>query len=532
MAEADLIVRNGIVFTAESTNLFTQAVAIADGHFIAIGDVADHAGPGTETVDLQGNLATPGFTDAHVHPATSGLDRLRVSFDGCRSASDAVSAVAEYSAANPEKEWIIGSGWLQSWFDRGCPSAATLDEAVGDRPALIANSDGHGAWASTAALRIAGLKADTPDPPDGRIERLADGSPQGTLHEGAVSLVEHHAPVDTIEDFENGLLRGQSELLRFGVTGWQDAAVGAEVQEAYCRVANSGRLVGDVVGALWWDRHRGLEQVDELLERREHRAPGFRPSSVKLMLDGVAENFTASLLDPYLSGDGSLTSNSGIDFIDPDELREIVTTLDRHGFQCHFHALGDGAVRSALNAIEAAVRVNGPTDNRHHVAHLQFVHPDDLARFAPLNAVANAQPVWACNDDYQLSLTRPFITPERDGWQYPFASLARNRARLAMGSDWGVSTANVMEEIEVATTRSCAGRAPLNEAESLTPVEAMSAFTIGSAYVNHSEGFRGSIAVGKSADLVVFDRNPLVDGSFTSTEVVMTLVSGSIAYER
>lgn len=532
MVEADLVAQNGIVFTADPSSLFAQAVAISKGKFVAVGDVADHIGPRTEVIDLQGCLLTPGFTDAHVHPATSGLDRLRISFEGCDDASDALAAVAEYASAHPDKEWLVGSGWLQSWFERGCPDAASLDVVVGDRPALIANSDGHGAWVSSAALRLAGLTSDTPDPPDGRIERRSDGSPQGTLHEGAIALVEKHAPIDTVEDFELGLIRGQRELLSFGITGWQDAAIGPEVQEAYLRLASSDRLVGEAVGALWWDRHRGLSQVDELLERREQWAGRFRPTSVKLMLDGVAENFTASLLDPYLDGSGSATSNSGVNFIDPDELKDIVTVLDGHGFQCHFHALGDAAVRSALDAIEAALRANGADDNRHHLAHIQFVHPDDVPRFSQLNAVANAQPLWACNDDYQIDLTRPFITAERDGWQYPFGSLLRNRARLAMGSDWGVSTANVMEQIEVATTRKCAGRPALNAEEALTPVQALSAFTIGSAYVNHSEGRRGSISVGKDADMAVFDRNPLVEGPLSSAEVTTTFVSGEIVHER
>ncbi|MGF1616194.1 MAG: amidohydrolase, partial [Acidimicrobiia bacterium] len=478
-------------------------------------------------------LLTPGFTDAHVHTVTSGLEQLKLTFDGCANATDAFAAIARYAADNPHEPWIVGGGWSQAWFERGCPDARSLDVVLADRPALLTNADGHGAWANTRALDIAGVTAATPDPADGRIERLPDGTPQGTLHEGAKQLVQRHAPEDTVEDFERGLIRGQEEMLRYGITGWQEAAVFPEVQEAYLRAASSGTLLGDAVAALWWNRDEGLEQVNDLLARRQRSAPRFRPTSVKLMLDGVAENFTASVLDPYLDDNGATTTNKGIDFIDPDELREIVTVLDRHGFQCHFHAVGDRAVRNALDAIEAARGANGASANRHHIAHIQFVHPDDVPRFARVGAAANAQPFWAMNDDYQTELTRPFITPERDSWQYPFGSLARAGATLGMGSDWNVSTANVMKEVDVAINRTGPdGGPPLGPDEALSPVEALTAFTMGSAYINNSEQDRGSLEVGKLADVVVFDRDPFGGGDFGDTEVSLTFVRGNVAYER
>ncbi len=511
---------------------FADSVGVKDDIVISVGDADQFVGPKTEVVELDGALLTPGFIDAHVHVTTSGLDKLRVSFDDCDDAADALDSIGRYAAGNPDAPWIIGSGWSQAWFERGCPSAEALDRVVADRPVLVWNRDGHGAWANSAALALAGISGLTSDPVDGRIERLADGSPQGTLHEGAVQLVEKHAPEDTVDEFVSGLLRGQEEMFRYGITGWQEASVIPPVQEAYLRVAGGGRLIGDAVGALWWDRHRGMEQVDDLIERRSRSAPGFRPTTVKLMLDGVAENYTASLLDSYLDGRGAMTGNTGVDFIDPDELKQIVSVLDTHGFQCHFHCLGDRAVRSALDAVEAALDVNGLTDNRHHLAHLQFVHPDDLPRFAPLHAVANAQPLWACADEYQLELTKPYVSAERFDWQYPFGSLLSNGATLAMGSDWSVSTANVMEEIAVAISRRSShdGEA-LDLSEAISPEAALTAFTMGSAFVNHVETARGSLVAGKKADLAVFDRDPFPDGSFRETKVELTMVEGVVVYE-
>lgn len=531
MANADFVFRNGNVFTSDAVNPLADGLAIEGDRILAVGEVSDFVGPTTEVFDLRGAMVAPGFIDAHVHVATSGLDKLRVSFDGCDNAREALAHIARYSVANPDEPWIVGAGWSQSWFEKGCPSARSLDGVVPDRPVLVMNRDGHGAWVNTRALEIGGVDKLTPDPHDGRIQRLADGSPQGTLHEGAVQLVERHAPDDTVDDFVRGIARGQEEMFRYGITGWQEAAIIPEVQDGYLQMARSGELKGDVVGALWWDRHRGLDQVEDLIERRNEAAPGFRPTTIKLMLDGVAENFTASLLSPYLDGSGSVTGNTGVNFIDPPFLKEIVTNLDSHGFQCHFHALGDGAVRSALDAVAAALAANGPTDNRHHLAHLQFVHPDDIPRFARLNATANVQPLWACMEDYQTELTRPYVTRERFSWQYPFRSLVDSGARLAMGSDWSVSTASVMEEIAVAITRKAE-----DDGEALGPEEAISAeaaliaFTLGSAYVNHSEKETGSLQAGKRADLAVLDRDPLVDGSFRETKVTMTFAGGTPVY--
>jgi predicted amidohydrolase YtcJ len=344
-------------------------------------------------------------------------------------------------------------------------------------------------------------------------------------------LVDALAPQDTADDFEAGLLRGQQELLRYGITGWQDAIVGPDIHEAYLRIAGDGRLKGRVVGAMWWERSRGLEQIHELVARRERSGPRFRPTSVKLMVDGVVENFTASMLTPYFDETGDATGNRGIDFIDPEDLKLIVSMLDDHDFQCHFHAIGDRGVRNALDAIEAARERNGPSENRHHIAHIQIVHPEDIPRFARLGVIANAQPFWACHDEHQTDLTIPFIGEERYGWQYPFGSLRAAGARLGMGSDWGVSTANVMEEIDVAITRTGDTGGPLLPAEALDPIDALTAFTAGSAYINHAEADQGTLAVGMLADLAVLDRDPLREGTFRETRVRATVIGGEVVHE-
>jgi predicted amidohydrolase YtcJ len=533
----DLVFVNGPVFGADTVGATARAVAIGGGRIVAVGGEREVTGlvrPGTEVVDLAGRMLLPGFQDAHVHPQMGGLYLLRCDLLNVAGASDALRAIAAYAADHPEG-WIRGGGWKYEWFEHGTPPAVELDRMTGDRPAYLRVSDGHSAWVNGAALRAAGIDASTPDPPDGRIERLADGSPQGTLHEGAMRLVERVMPPESAEDLERALLTGGRHLVELGITAWHDAWVGPELHEAYRSLAGRGELSGTARAALWWDRDRGREQIEELAVRRAEGAEGYRPEAVKLMLDGVCENFTASMLEPYLDGEGRPTDGHGIDMIDPGELLEIVRELDRFGFQCHFHAIGDAAVRHALDAVEAARIANGWWDARHTIAHLQVIHPDDLPRFRRLGVVANLQPLWAQVEPAMTELTIPFLGEPRAGRQYPFGSLRREGAVLAMGSDWPVSTADVMAQVHVAVRRTTPGddRAPMFlPDERLDLPTALASFTAGSAFVNHLSADRGGVATGKVADLVVLDGDPFEAGSPADVRVEMTLVGGEVVFER
>ncbi|MFD4653138.1 amidohydrolase [Streptomyces sp. NPDC058441] len=543
-APADLVFTGGPVHTFSPARSRATSVAVRGERIVAVGhdEVRQLVGPATEVVDLKGRLLIPGFQDAHAHPVGGGLELGQCDLSGATTLDEYRSRISAYAQAHPDTEWITGGGWSMEAFPGGLPTAAELDALVPDRPAYLVNRDHHGAWVNSRALQAAGIDARTPDPADGRIERDADGAPTGMLQEGAANLIGRLLPPVTLEQRITGLLRAQALMHSLGVTAWQDALLGEHANltdptDAYLATAADGRLTARVVGSLWWDRSRGTEQIDELVARRAAGTRGrLRCTTVKIMQDGVAENGTAALLGPYLDGCGCASDNSGISFVPPLDLQKYVTELDARGFQVHFHALGDRAVREALDAVEAARTANGRTDTRPHLAHLQVVHPDDIGRFRELGATANMQALWAAHEPQMDDLTIPFLGPERSAWQYPFGDLQRSGATLAAGSDWPVSSPDPIEAIHVAVNRVLPDAAPG------TPVflpeqrigldAALTAYTAGSAYVNHLDDVTGSITAGRLADLVVLDRDPFAAPTeeIGATRVLETFVGGERVY--
>ena len=538
-----LLLRNGGVFDGHAYRR-GAAVVVADGRVRAVVAEAEAAsyvasGERVEEVDLAGGLVLPGFQDAHVHPVQGGVERMRCDLSELSTRAEYLDAIGAYAAAHPERPWVVGSGWTLSEFGTGGPTADELTAVVPDRPAMLLNRDHHGAWVNQRALELAGVHAGTPDPADGRVQRDAAGAPTGMLHEGAMVLVSRQVPETSEDEYHQGLLTAQAYLHSFGITAWQDAilgeyAGGADATPAYLRAVDSGELTARVRGALWWQRDRGAEQIPELVERRAASTRGrLVAGSVKVMQDGIAENFTAGLTAPYLDGCGHDTENLGLSFVDPAALCRHVTALDAEGFQVHVHAIGDRAVREALDAFEAARDANGPSANRHHIAHLQVVHPDDVPRFAALGVSANMQALWAQLDEQMVEMTIPFLGEERTRWQYPFGGLRRSGAHLAAGSDWPVTTPDPLQAIHVAVNRSAygeegrAGSEPFLPEQALTLTEAFAAYTSGSAYTNHLDG-TGRLEPGALADLAVLDRDPFPGdpGEVGAARVVRTYVGG------
>ncbi|MEE9416654.1 MAG: amidohydrolase family protein, partial [Acidimicrobiales bacterium] len=286
-------------------------------------------------------------------------------------------------------------------------------------------------------------------------------------------------------------------------------------------------LIGTATGSLWWERDRGLEQLPELIERSAQMGDRYRPGSIKFMVDGVCENGTASMVHPYCG----THDDHGLVFISREMLLEAVPLTMAAGIQPHFHAIGDRAIRDSLDAVAAGNPVDAIAV-RPQIAHVQVVDPDDVPRFAQLHVAANAQMLWACNDDTMIDLTAPRLGKDRNRWQFPFRSLIDAGAHFACGSDWSVSTADPFPQMEVAVTRLMPGSNSAFQAEqAITVAEALAGFTTGAAWVNHDEHRSGSITVGKAADLVVVDQDPLLADDLAATKVQMTLVDGRVVSE-
>lgn len=497
-------------------------VAVKGERILAVGEsLRELIGPRTEVVPVDG-LLIPGIQDAHAHPVWGGLESLRCNLSELDGAHAYLARIAEYAAQNPDREWITGGGWAMAAFPRGTPHKRDLDDIVPDRPVLLYNCDHHGAWVNSRALELAGIGQGTPDPPDGRIERDADGSPSGVLHEGAMDLVGRFTPPPGQTLLQAALRYAQAHMHSLGITGWQDAILGdyggyADPSPVYRALAQTGELTARVTGALWWQRTQGTEQIPSLVRRRAENEVGrFRTPMVKMMLDGVCENFTAAMTSPYLGGHGS-----GLSFVDFGSLREHVHALAGAGFGVHFHAIGDAAARAALDAVE------GLPPGRHQIAHLQVVHPDDVPRFGKLHVIANMQPLWACHEPQLDELAIPFLGPQRAAWLYPFGDLLRGGAPLAAGSDWPVSSADPWRAMHVAVHRSLDGPVLL-AGQRLSPSDALLAYTSGSVYANGYDD-AGVIAPGRLADLVLLSGNPF-ESNFLGTRTQRTYVGGELVF--
>jgi hypothetical protein len=534
-AVADLALRNGAIYTVDGSRSWAETIAIDDGRIVYVGNDAgakDYIGPQTQVVDLKGRMVVPGMQDVHIHPISGGIEANGCDLNAATTVDEYLAIIKKYADEHPNDPWIKGGGWSMAAFGPGALARKELiDAIVPDRPVILSSRDGHTTWVNSRALEVAGITRDTPDPADGRIDRdPKTGEPSGSLQEGASGLVASKSPPNTDQVRDDGLRYAIRMLNGYGITGIQDASVDEADLKTYHRLDEAGELSLHVVGSIWWEREPGLAQIEGIKKLRSDYSKGrVDASTVKIMQDGVLENYTGVVLEPYrLKGKPDVR---GIPMIEPELLKQAVTKLDAEGFQVHFHAIGDGAVRQSLDAIEAARTANGELGHRHHISHIQLIHPDDQPRFRQLNVIANFQPLWAYADDYVTELTLPFISKAAAAYMYPIASMERSGAVVAFGSDWSVSTANPFEEMETAITRmSSVGETeePFMPEERIGLPEALAAFTINAAYTNHDEKNTGSIEVGKRANLAVLDRNlfEIPATEISDTKVLLTLFEG------
>ncbi|GAA1602401.1 amidohydrolase family protein [Leucobacter chromiireducens] len=395
----DLVVTGAQLWLPEQSP-FT-ALAVGGGRILALGtdaEILSEAGPDTQHIDAAGRAVLPGFTDAHVHPLAGGRALLGCDLETEHSRGGYARLIR--ASAQTAGEWVVGSGWFGDVFPGGLPTAEELDALVPDRPAVMTSHDSHGVWVNSRAMQLAGISRDSHDPPAGRIVRDGRGEPTGVLFDTAGELVTRLIPPASKTDMRAALLCAQQHLFSLGITGWHDAILGAylTLQDSvptYIDLLASRELRGRVSGSLWWSPGDGPDRLPEMLRRiRAVRDAGFAVSSIKIMQDGICENCTAALLEPY---DGVHPEVRGDSVIAPDDLAEITAGLDAQGLRVHFHGVGDRAVRECLDAVEHARQMNG-AGQPHQIAHLDVVDPADFPRFKALGVTANLQPLWARDD--------------------------------------------------------------------------------------------------------------------------------------
>lgn len=536
---ADMVLINGGIYTVDAERSWEEAAAVRDGEFVSVGsntEVQPMIGPQTRVIDLAGRMALPGFHDAHVHAADGGFALMGCRLEGSDSVEAIIHAVTA-CALEQDEGWLEVRAFEMTLFGPQGPHKSLLDAISLVRPIVLWASDFHNVWVNSAALELAGITAETPDPAGGVIERDPDGSPSGTLRESAQEKLIAAMPRPKPEARLHALRKGLEHLNSFGVTSFIEGWVKLDDYRSYQLLDQAGELSARVVTSLPYEtvfgEHQGEEFWQVLSGRDRFETDRINHDSIKLFLDGVLEGETAALIEPYVGSDGK----RGDLMFEPEALNAAVTRFDAMGLQVQMHAIGDQAVRAALDAIETARRQNGMSDNRHHIVHLQLVDADDIQRFAALDTTANFQALWAYPDEYITELNLPVLGEERVQGMYPIASILQAGGRIVGGSDWDVSSANPLDAIETAVRRQDAfadGGPVLNENERVSLATMIDAYTINAAWLMHHENITGSIEVGKRADIVVLDRNlfeiPVTE--INEAQVVETLLDGDTVWPR
>ena len=506
---ADLVILDADIRTMMPAQPRASALAVNDGRIIAVGDAAavqPFIGPQTRVLRVDGHTVLPGLIDSHIHAAEGALAR-----GGCTLGDDeltirqAAPRIRACIDADKDSKWLIVTDVNPAGFKA---NRLQLDAIDHERPMLLWGTDGHTGWVNSRALELAKITRGTKDPDDGRIERDALGEPTGFLVDGAVGLVLGVMEKPTPEKRLEKLRWVLPQLHAVGITSYLEANTDAETVDAYVDLAGRYELDARVTIAL---ESSGADTDAEFarlksLRERVGTQPQLRADFIKLFADGVMEHptQTAALLAPYLGADGKPTASSGMRYLAPAAMTSFVERADAAGFNIHVHAIGDAAVREALDSF-AAARAAG-SRRLYSIAHLQLVDPADLPRFAANDVIASLQLLWAQPDNYSIDAVQKYIGPERHARQYPARALANAKAVIAGGSDWDVSSFNPFEAMATAMSRrnpEHPDRAPLGPDQALTLDEMLTAYTLNAARLIGRDDEVGSLAAGKAADLVV-----------------------------
>lgn len=510
-----------------------------DAFGVRAGRLTDATGGFDREVDLAGAFVLPAFADGHAHPLFAGRELAGPKTTGLPDIASIVDAVRVFADANPDKGWIVGGTYDRTLGINGTFDAAWLDVAVADRPVILHATDHHTIWVNSEAMRRAGVTRSTPDCNTGIIERFSTGEPRGTFREwDATNLILSKVPARSLAEEIDSLAAASVRMASGGVTWWQDAWVDPGMAEIYLATSKAGKLIQDVDLAFRADPNTWQEDFGYFLAMREEIVNTKLPNRItsrtmKFFTDGVIEGGTALLLEPYVDEPAS----HGMPVWNREELFKAAAVADRAGFQLHIHAIGDGGVRLALDAIENVMTINPPMKRRPVIAHVQLVAEEDLTRFASLGVIANFTPVWTCLDTEQDVLCTPRIGQERSDHQYRMRSLVDSGARISFGSDWPVSTPAPLEGLPTAVhRRSGRGEADVGWLlqEALTLDEALAAYSSGVAYQAFCENEWGSLAPGMAANFLLLEQDPrqMPIDQVSRLQIDATYLRGRAVFER
>jgi predicted amidohydrolase YtcJ len=537
-AAADLVVLNGKIWTVNRAQPEAEALAVVRDRIVAVGTSADlrrMVGPKTRVLDAKGRRIVPGFYDSHVHLLGSGLRLSEVALKDAKDEAEFGKRLREFDGKLPRDRWLLGGEWDHDrTFGGELPSAELIDKYVADRPLFLRRYDGHMAVVNSRVLQLAGITAETPDPPGGVIYRKPGSrQPSGVLRDNAMSLVERHIPKATEEEIIDGVRAALAEARQVGVTSMTDmdgsgATARRRLFRLYQELARQNKLTARI--DLRWPL-ADWRSLAALGVEANFGSDWVRIGGVKGFVDGSLGSSTAKMFEPYLHEKG----NTGVFVTPPNRLREYIEGADAAGLSVAVHAIGDRANSELLDIFAEVAKKNGPRDRRFRIEHAQHLRPSDYARFKELNVIASLQPYHAI-DDGRWAEGR--IGSERCAASYACRSLLDAGAHLAFGSDWSVAPLNPLLGIDAAVNRrTIDGKHPDGwfPQQKISVAEAIEAFTLGSAYAAFQEKDRGSLDVGKLADFVVLSRDILADSErdrIADTEILHTIVGGKIVYEK
>ena len=541
---ADSVYHNARIYTVDANRSWADAVAIKDGNFIAVGryqDMQELVGSGTESFDLGGAMMLPGLYDLHVHPMDGGRQALyECSFPITLPISEILQSVAVCAADTPAGEWIRGGQWgTELLYADTTPHRARLDAVTPDNPVFLVDSAFHSAWLNSKALRVLNIDATTQDPEGGVIVRdPVSGEPTGILFDNAAYAVIQAMPGHSPEEYQEALRWSVRQLNRYGVTAIKDALADNDTVAAYAALDNAGGLHARVATSLPWKSvwtETSEQQLDNIERRQRHKTARVATDFIKIMLDGIPPSYTAVFLDPYLPD-----AQHGADFrgqlmVPAAELRRGVIDFDARGLTVKIHTAGDGALRAALDAFQAARETNGDSGLRHEVSHASYIHPDDIPRFQALNVTAELSPIFWYRSPI-IDAMANVLGAERAYNMFPIRSLLTSGARMVYGSDWPVvAEPNPWPGVEAMITRSDpSGRqnTTLWPEQAIDLASAIEILTRNGAAAMYLEQVSGSIEVGKSADMIVLDRNlfEIPAEQIGETQVLRTVLEGRVVY--